>query len=83
MTGPRIAPLTGIKSLTPNELKVVKLVAEDYDNEEIADLLGVKKETIPTYLRIIYQKLLGFEGGRGKRAKLIELAKKELGILIK
>jgi len=79
MTGPRIAPLTGIKSLTPNELKVVKLVAEDCDNEEIAEILNVQANSVKTYLRIIYDKL-GFYEKRGKRDKLVAYAKKELGI---
>ena len=78
MTGPRNVPITGIASLTPNELKVLKLVVEDWDNEDIAYILGVKENSVPTYLRIIYDKL-GISSSRGKRDRLIEYAKKELG----
>ena len=76
MTGPRFKP-AGIESLTPNELKVLKLVAEGLDNKEMAYLLGVKKESVPIYLRNIYQKL-GIDGKQGKRFKLIVYAIKEL-----
>ena len=82
MTGPRIVPLTGIKSLTPNELKVLKLVVEDYDNEEIAEQLSVKAVSIKTYLTVIYDKLgfFGHRNRRGKRSMLVAYAKKELGV---
>lgn len=80
MTGPRIdKPIIGIESLTSNELKVLKLVAEGLDNKEIAAGLNVKKETVPTYLRNIYQKF-GIDGKQGKRFKLIVYAVKELGV---
>ena len=80
MTGVKMnKPITGIESLTMNELKVLKLVAEGLDNEDIAESLNVKTSSVPTYLRNIYQKL-GFEGGYGKRAKFVEYTRKELGI---
>ena len=80
MTGPRIVPIIGIESLTQNELKVLKLVVKDYDNEEIAEQLGVKINSVRTYLRDVYDKM-GFPGyDRKKRSKLIAYAKKELGI---
>ena len=73
-------PIIGIKSLTPNELKVLKLVIKGLDNEEIGELLGVKAVSVRTYLRDVYDKM-GFPGHhRGKRSRLIAYAKKELGI---
>ena len=78
MTGPRIVPIIGIESLTPNEMRVLKLVVEDWDNEDIAYILDVKENSVRCYLRIIYQKL-GFYERRNKRSKLIAYAKKELG----
>lgn len=79
MTGPRNVPIVGISSLTSNELKVLKLVVKDYDNEEIAEQLGVKINSVRTYLRDVYDKMGFFGHDRKKRSKLIEHAKKELG----
>lgn len=80
MTGLKFdKPIIGIESLTPNELKVLKLVIKDLDNEEIGKLLGVKSVSVRTYLRDVYDKMGFFGHDRKKRSKLIVYAKKELG----
>jgi len=80
MTGPRFVPITGIESLTSNELKVLKLVIRGLDNEEIGELLGVKSVSVKTYLREVYDKMGFFGHDKDKRSKLIVYAIKELGV---
>ncbi len=45
------------EALTPRELEVLGLVADGMSNREIARLLNVKKPTVGSHLRNIYQKL--------------------------
>ncbi|MCW5872437.1 MAG: response regulator transcription factor [Candidatus Eremiobacteraeota bacterium] len=43
--------------LTPRELQVLRLMHEGRDNEAIAQVLGLSKQTIRRYATIIYEKL--------------------------
>ncbi len=43
--------------LTPQKIKIIKLVAEGYENSEIAKLLNISISTVKTYLRTIFEDL--------------------------
>jgi DNA-binding NarL/FixJ family response regulator len=43
--------------LTPRELEIVKLIAEAYSNEEIADELDISKKTVARHRANILEKL--------------------------
>jgi DNA-binding NarL/FixJ family response regulator len=45
------------KSLTPQEQRILFLVAEGKTNREIADALGLSAKTVKNYLSNVYQKL--------------------------
>jgi DNA-binding NarL/FixJ family response regulator len=44
-------------SLTPQQLRVLGLIAEGLDNDTIAHTLSVSKNTVKTHVREIFQKL--------------------------
>ncbi len=54
---PRRPYLTGVRALTPSELRVVRLAAEGQSNREIAQSLFVTKKTVADHLRAAYRKL--------------------------
>lgn len=55
---PRMELITDeIKSLTPTELKVLKLVSKKYSSKEIADLLFVSPKSVENYRSRICKKL--------------------------
>jgi DNA-binding NarL/FixJ family response regulator len=47
----------GLQELTPTELRILKLVAEDRTSKEIADLLGSSPRTVETHRQNIARKL--------------------------
>lgn len=53
----RGASRRGLEELTSREEEILQLLAEGYQNKEIADRLGVAVSTIATHLHNIYQKL--------------------------
>jgi predicted ATPase/class 3 adenylate cyclase/DNA-binding CsgD family transcriptional regulator len=55
--GERNRPATGWASLTPAELKVVRLVGEGLPNKEIAARLFVSPRTVQAHLSHVYSKL--------------------------
>ncbi len=54
---PRRPYLTGVRALTPSELRVARLAAEGQSNREIAQALFVTKKTVADHLRAGYRKL--------------------------
>lgn len=54
---PRSVVTSGAESLTPSELRVAQLAAEEMTNREIAQALFVTPKTVETHLRHCYQKL--------------------------
>ncbi len=56
-------------SLTPLEKDIVILVAQGYDNREIAQKLALSDQTIRNYIHAIYEKL-----GLHNRAQLTDYA---------
>ncbi len=46
-----------LRSLTPQQLRVLTLIAEGLDNEAIAQELTVSRNTVKTHVREIFQKL--------------------------
>ncbi len=54
---PRKAVFTGVESLTPSELRVARMAADEMTNREIAQALTVTAKTVETHLRHVYQKL--------------------------
>jgi DNA-binding CsgD family transcriptional regulator len=55
--GERKRPNSGWDSLTPTELRVVRLVGEGLGNKDIAARLFVSHRTVQTHLTHIYTKL--------------------------
>lgn len=55
--GQRKRPTSGWKSLTPTELKVVKLVAEGLTNPQIGEKLFVSKRTVQSHLSRVFAKV--------------------------
>ncbi len=43
--------------LSPQELKVVKLIVRGYKNREIAEIMGLGRETVRTYVARVRKKL--------------------------
>jgi len=43
--------------LTKREREVVKLIQDEFTNEEIAEKLGIKITTLENYISIIYDKI--------------------------
>ena len=39
-----------LNKLSPQELKVATYIAHGYDNQEIADVMGIKKRTVVSYM---------------------------------
>jgi len=54
---PRRPAVTGVESLTPTELRVAQLVAQDLSNREVAEQMFVSRSTIAWHVRNIYRKL--------------------------
>jgi DNA-binding NarL/FixJ family response regulator len=54
---PSAAPEGVPPALTPQQLRVLTLIAEGLDNETIAMTLSVSKNTVKTHVREIFQKL--------------------------
>ena len=48
--------------LTPREREVIALIAADKSNQEIADALGISKNTVLDYTQVIFERL----GVRGR-----------------
>lgn len=48
--------------LTPREREVIALLAADKSNQEIADALGISKNTVMDYTQVIFERL----GVRGR-----------------
>ena len=63
-----------IKSLTKQELNILKLVAQGLTNQEIADKLFVTKITVATHLCNLYQKAEMFREGIGASIMRLRLA---------
>ena len=51
------APLAGLADLTPQEMRVLELMAKGYANAGIADVLVVQERTIENYVSNIFAKL--------------------------
>jgi DNA-binding CsgD family transcriptional regulator len=68
-TGSRRPADVGLPSLTPAELRVVRLVAEGRTNKEIAEILYLSPYTVNTHLKHVFQKL-----GVSTRTQLAHLA---------
>ncbi|MDA8297439.1 MAG: AAA family ATPase [Actinomycetota bacterium] len=54
---PRHLALSGVRSLTPSELRIAALAAQGHTNAEIADELCVNTKTVEGHLRSSYRKL--------------------------
>jgi DNA-binding CsgD family transcriptional regulator/tetratricopeptide (TPR) repeat protein len=54
---PRKETFRGVESLTPSELRVARMAAEEMTNREIAQALTVTAKTVETHLRHVFQKL--------------------------
>ena len=54
--------------LTPREIEVAKLVCKDFDNDEIADKLHIKYNTVRAHLGNVFRKM----GVRGKTSVILE-----------
>ena len=63
-----------IKSLTKQELNILKLVAQGFTNQEIADKLFVTKITVATHLCNLYQKAGMFRENVGASIMRLRLA---------
>jgi DNA-binding NarL/FixJ family response regulator len=48
---------TGLDPLTPRELEIVKLIAEAYTNEQIAEELVISKKTVESHRANILERL--------------------------
>ena len=53
----RSAVIKGLKSLTPREVEVLRLVARGLSNAEIAQTLFLSRRTVHAHLRAIFRKL--------------------------
>jgi DNA-binding NarL/FixJ family response regulator len=51
------APLAGLADLTPQEMRVLELMAKGYANAAIAEVLVVQERTIENYVSNIFAKL--------------------------
>lgn len=51
------AGFQGLKSLTPRQLEVLRLVARGLSNAEIAQTLFVSRRTVHAHVRMIFRKL--------------------------
>jgi DNA-binding CsgD family transcriptional regulator len=56
-TRPRRAMLNGREALTPSELRVAELAAQDLRNRDIAQRLFITEKTVETHLGHVYAKL--------------------------
>lgn len=63
---PRIQATNGVKSLTPRERQVARLVSDGLTNSEVAQRLGLSIHTVKNYLFSIFDKI-----GVSSRAELI------------
>ncbi|WP_067479326.1 ATP-binding protein [Actinomadura hibisca] len=54
---PRRTAVTGVKSLTPSELRAATLAAEGFSNREVAQRLFVTTKTVEVHLSNAYRKL--------------------------
>ncbi|MCB8944378.1 MAG: response regulator transcription factor [Ardenticatenaceae bacterium] len=54
---PSTSPTQSIDSLTPRELDVLQLLAQELSNPQIAEQLVVSRRTVDAHLRSIYDKL--------------------------
>ena len=70
--GERRRPATGWGALTPTELEVAKLVADDCSNTVIAEKLFISVNTVKTHLSHIYAKL----DVSGRTALAVEAARR-------
>jgi DNA-binding CsgD family transcriptional regulator/tetratricopeptide (TPR) repeat protein len=70
---PRRLRLSGRDSLTPSELRVARLGAEGYTNNEIAQALFITPKTVDTHLSHVYGKL-GISSRRDLSAALSQPA---------
>jgi DNA-binding NarL/FixJ family response regulator len=50
-------PVHDVPALTPQQKRVLTLIAEGLDNDTIAQTLSVSKNTVKTHVREIFQKL--------------------------
>jgi DNA-binding NarL/FixJ family response regulator len=64
-----------LASLTPQQLRVLGLVADGQLNKQIADRLGIQERTIKAHLSLIFQKL----GVRNRTQASVMLRSLELG----
>ena len=52
----RLKPV-GVEDLSGREREVLSLIAAGYSNDEIADILGVGRNTVKSYVRTAYGKI--------------------------
>jgi DNA-binding NarL/FixJ family response regulator len=52
------------RNLTPREIEVIRLIAEDFANKEIAAVLNISPKTVEFHKNTIYAKL-GVSGAAG------------------
>ena len=62
--------------LTPREIKIVRMVADDLRNKEIAARIFLAEQTVRNYIHRIYEKI-----GVKSRAHAIRAARTHLGLL--
>ncbi len=74
--GPRRRPSVGWESLTPAELKVVRLIAQGLTYREAAGALYISKRTVETHAAHIYRKL-GISSRRELQEVISEVASRE------
>ena len=67
--GERKRPSTGLSSLTPSELDVVRFLSEGLPNKDIASRLFISPRTVETHLTHVYAKL-----GLSSRVQLAQAA---------
>ena len=71
---PRRLRTSGPKSLTPAELRVVRLVAAGHTNTSIAESLFINVKTVESHLTSVYKKL-----GIADRAELTAAVEANVG----
>ena len=46
-----------MEELTPRELELANLVAAGFSNQQIADMLAIRRQTVKNHIQTIYKKL--------------------------
>lgn len=59
-----------MRPLTPRELEVARLIAEDLTDKLIGDILGISPKTVQVHLDRIAAKIGGNKGRRSRRRNI-------------